>query len=72
MDSGIFDRCQVPSWLTVKQAMEIESEIEGYILREWGKKNSDLKKLSLSTDQHLKLLRCKAEDMIFEKYGIDI
>ena len=62
MEAGLYDRYQMPAWLTSKQAMELESEIEGYILKEWSSKNSELKNLNLSTELTLKLLRCKAED----------
>jgi hypothetical protein len=66
LELGLFDNYHSPEWITHKQAADIEMEIEDYILKQWSKNGPEFKNLELQTDQLLKMLKCLAEDLIYD------
>ena len=72
MEQGLFDNYEAPEWITVKQATDIQNELLQYIQTQWTQNRSQLKNLKLKTDELLKMLKCLGEDLIFDKYGIEM
>ncbi|CDW71480.1 UNKNOWN [Stylonychia lemnae] len=72
MDIGLFENYEIPEWLNGQLADEINTELEEYILDMWSKNARELNQLSMMTDQLLLMIRCLAEDMIYDKYCIEI
>eukprot|EP00347_Sterkiella_histriomuscorum_P016340 403353565 len=74
LKAGLIETFDVPHNfpLTNQQALDMEIELEEYIEFMYGDHGERFTGLNMTEEQLKRLLRCLAEDMIFEKYKLEV